>query len=45
MNELKWYTIQITPLDESKAPYNFKIETSLDNGLKKTINYFSKKIK
>ena len=28
MNKLKWYTIQITPLDESKAPYDFKIETS-----------------
>ena len=28
MSKLKWYTIQITPLDEVRSPYSFKIETS-----------------
>ncbi len=28
MSKLKWYTIQVTPLDEVRSPYNFKIETS-----------------
>ena len=28
MKQSKWYTIKVTPLDEVRSPYNFKIETS-----------------
>ncbi|MDB4378320.1 hypothetical protein N9Z41_00980 [bacterium] len=36
MSKLKWYTIQVTPIDEIRSPYNFKIETlNLENTMHK----------
>tara|TARA_R110002153_G_scaffold213745_1_gene366274 strand:+ start:4906 stop:5064 length:159 start_codon:yes stop_codon:yes gene_type:complete len=38
MSKLKWYKIRITPIDEVRQPYDFKIETSnLDKMMDKYI--------
>ena len=39
MKQSKWYTIQVTPLDEVRSPYNFKIETS---NLEKTMDKYTR---
>ena len=28
MSKAKWYTIKVSPIDEIREPYKFKIETS-----------------
>jgi hypothetical protein len=35
----KWYTIKVTPLDEVRNPYKFKIETS---NLKSTMGKYTR---
>lgn len=36
MTTNKWYTILVTPLDEVRQPYSFKIDTSnLDQAMNK----------
>ena len=39
MNKLKWYNIQVTPIDEIRSPYNFRIETS---NLDKTMDKYTR---
>lgn len=39
MNKLKWYNVQVTPIDESTPPYSFKIETS---NLDKTMDKYTR---
>jgi hypothetical protein len=39
MSKLKWYTIQVTPLDEVRSPYSFRIETS---NLDKTMDKYTR---
>jgi hypothetical protein len=32
----QWYTIEVTPIDQYRAPYNFRIETlNLENMMNK----------
>lgn len=36
MKDSKWYKIEVTPIDQYRAPYNFKIETlNLENTMHK----------
>jgi hypothetical protein len=39
MTTNKWYTILVTPLDEVRSPYSFKIETS---NLDKTMDKYTR---